>query len=213
MELARQAGELTFTIVPLAAYFGFLGWVNIRRQPTVVNGRHDFIVVILAFLPLLYRPVRMAMALGQVYWQISVLGAVGVTLWLLLPREFTSWVVYSVSAKQLTQTLELALHRMRVPFARRGNRIECEAPHVSLVINDMPLLRNVTVHFQGERDRAFFDRVGQEVKKDLSQTESQPSLSGHCFLVVAAMLLLTPLLLIAHNHDVIAHLMRWLRLG
>ena len=207
-----QAAEMTAIIVPLALYFGFLGLVNIRRRPTVVSGRLDFVVVIIAFLPLLYRPLSMVIGLGGVAWQASIFLAVAVILWLLLPREFTSWVVYSVSREDVTQCLELILHRLKISHVRRENRIDCQPPYGSLVISNMPLLRNVTVYVEGSRETAFFERLGEELQRDLGKVASQPSLSGHCFLAVAATLLLTPLVVMAHE-PVLAFLRRWLAAG
>ena len=209
----RQAGEVTAIIIPLALYFGFLGLVNIRRRPTVISGRLDFLVVILAFLPLLYHPVRMVMHLGNLWWQAAVIGAVAIILWLLLPREFTSWVVYSVSESDLARAIEHVLRRMKVPFTRRGNRIECEPPNGALVISNMPILRNVTIYLEHGGDPAFFAQVGRELTSDLSRLESRPSLSGHCFIAVAVSLLITPLLMIAHSHDLLARLRHWLGVG
>lgn len=210
----REVAEISITVVPLTLYFGFLGLVNIRRRPTVVSGRRDFLVVVAAFLPLLYRPMRMVLSLGDVFWQSAVIGVVGVILWLLLPREFTSWVVYSVSEADITRSIESILRRMPVRYSHVGNRFICEPPNGSLVISSMPLLRNVAVYLEGTKNTSFFARLGEHLQRDLSQVESQPSLSGHCFLAVAVTLLATPLVWMFVKHDgLYALLKRWLSAG
>ncbi len=202
------------TLVPLAVYFGFLGAVNIRRRPTVIGGRTDFLVVIFAFLPLLYRPMLLILSLGNWIWQGTVILAVALVLWMLLPREFTSWVVYSVSEEDVARSLERILWRMHVPYTRRDNRIQCEPPYGTLLISNMPLLRNVTVYLEGRRDARFFAQVGRELREELGRIESQPSLGGHCFLAIAVTLLLTPLVFtLVNSHSVMAWIWRWLSAG
>lgn len=210
----REAAEAMAVILPLVLYFGFLGLVNIRRRPTVVSGRLDFVVVILAFLPLLYHPVRMVVSFGGPAWKGAVFAAVALVLWLLLPREFTSWVIYSISEATLTRRLEGILRREGVAFVRRGNRIECEPPAGTLVISNMPMLHNVTIYLQDGRETAFFERLGEALQEELSAVESRPSLSGHCFLAVAVTLLFAPLVyMIASPNGLYAWLRGWLSAG
>jgi len=205
--------ELTIVVVPLALYFGFLGLMNIRRRPTVIRGRFDFLLVIIAFLPLLYKPVMMVLWLGGFAWRASVLTGIGIVLWALLPREFTSWVVYSVSGADVTRSLEHILWRMQIPYTRRDNRFQCAPPNGTLVISNMSALRNVTIYLESTRETAFFARLGPELRRELNRVESKPSLSGHCFLAVAATLFLTPVIWVLVNPPVYAMLRRWLSAG
>ena len=210
----RTTAEVLVIVVPLGLYFGFLGLVNIRRRPTVIGGRLDFLVVIVAFLPLLFRPVRLVLSLGGVAWQASILGGIGIVLWLLLPREFTSWVIYSVSEAEATRGLERILWRMRVPYTRRENRFQLDPLGGTLIISNMPLLRNVTVYLESTGETAFFERLGRELREELSRAEGRPSLSGHCFLAASASLFLAPLIWVLFDApNIYAMLMRWLSAG
>ena len=210
----RTTTEVIFIVVPLGLYFAFLGLVNLRRRPTVIGGRLDFLLVIVAFMPLLYRPVRMLLSLGNFAWQAFVLGGIVLVLVRLLPREFTSWVIYNVSEAEVRRSLERILWRMHAPYTRRENRFLFPPPRGTLVINNMPLFRNVTVYLESARDTSLFERLGRELQEDLQRSESPPGLSGHCFLAASATLLIAPFAwMLLQGSNIYAMLIRWLSAG
>ena len=206
------------TIIMIAAYFIYLGMLNTRSRPWLVNARLDFSVLVMSFTPLLIIPLRYIMShLGLAGWLLPVAVA-GVIV--LSGRSLGGWVIYNVTRHQAQSLLRRSLESLGVQFSEKsgglGPEVLFEVPAAGLEIrlSGFTPLRNVTIHLRvnpqkaTEQTRALARELEKALRRQLAPMEASPQLSGASFLAVGSVMILLPVIILANQMPTMVQLVR-----
>jgi hypothetical protein len=207
--------QLLLTIGPLAAYFLGLGLVSSRAHPCLVSERADFVLLTLAFVPVISWPLVSLLSTAR-YVPAAGLVAVLATLFCwLLPRGEGGWVIYNLSGQELRRALQRACGRLgwRIEYTTAtGDEPEAtvQPAGLTLTTSNMPWLRNITlrckVATRAEADarRELLHALAGELRKE----SMLPSPTGAGLVVVGALLLGLPTWYFFHHIDAIVDVVR-----
>ena len=186
----------TAAIAPAAVYFLLLGLLNSQPRPQLLSGRTDFVLLNAAFLPVFCVP--LVQAFGAATWVLpAAIGALIVLAMLLAPPR-GNWSVYNISPGEALRAGERALREMGEPFRRRGRRLVLTRRDACIRLASMPLLRHVSISIQ-RADAEFVRRFEQHLAEQLGRVATVASPVASALLVIATVMLVTPLGLLANR--------------
>ena len=115
---------------------------------------------------------------------------------LLAPRGRT-WVIYNLTAGQAARGMGRVLDRMGVDWRHVDGRYVLGESGASVRIQSLPMLRNVSVRFEGPNDlaRTFERCLGQVLTSPTVETPAMAS----ALLLAAMALIMTPLALMSNQ--------------
>ncbi len=180
-------------LIPVALYFLALGLLNSRRHPQLLPGRRDFALLLLALGPLLLLPML------SLHWSVpatvGLAAAVAAVLWLLAPRPGT-WVLYNLTPAEADRAVDRALDAAGLDARRDGRRWRLPDSGAALEVRDFHLLRNVTVRMTGG-DAELHRRFENALAARLARVEAETTPTAMALLLVAAAMLVAPLVAVA----------------
>lgn len=208
--------QVILTVGPLAVYFLGLGLASSQAHPCLVSERSDFVLLAVAFVPIILWPLVALLRAGSFSLALILLSAVVVLFFWLLPRRHDGWVIYNINANECRRALGRACSRLGwtlEPADGAGSELDCRVSPVDLTVSlhNMPWLRNVTVRCtpcDGRREdparRRFLEALGSELRRE----SLLPSPTGAGLVVIGATLLGLPMWYFFHNMDAIVDVVR-----
>ena len=92
--------QVILAVGPLAVYFLGLGLVNSQSRPVLVDARSDFLVLAVAFVPLIVCPLIGLLARGfLIMAAVSMIAVAGAFFWL-LPSRGSGGVIYNIDTRR-----------------------------------------------------------------------------------------------------------------
>ena len=207
--------QLLLTIGPLAVYFLGLGLVSSRAHPCLVSERADFVLLTLAFMPIISWPLVSLLSTAH-YVPAAGLVVVLATLFCrLLPRSEDGWVFYNLSGQELRRALQRTCGRLGwgIEYATStGDEPEATVRPAGLTLttNNMPWLRNITLRckaatrVQEDARRELLHALAGELRRE----SMLPSPTGAGLVVVGALLLGLPMWYFFNHIDAIVDVVR-----
>ena len=188
--------QVAVVVVPAATYFLLLGLLNSQPSPQFLRGRTDFILLVVAFLPIFCVPVFSYV--GASFWTLlAVVGAALAAAVVLAPSRRGSWVIYNIALPEALRAAERSLKAMGESFSRRGRRLVLSRRGVALRFTSMPLLRNVSIAAHGKDLGGFQREFEGLLGRQLASIRTGPTPMAAAFLLLATGMLVTPLALLA----------------
>lgn len=200
--------QLILVLGPLAVYFLGLGLVNSQAHPCLVNARGDFVVLAIAFIPIILAPLIMLVQHGQYLISIGVLLLVAAIFWLMLPGRRDAWVVYNIDPAEFRRVLNRALRRLGWTSASKDDAILIAPVELTLTPSALPWLRNVTLRLSGENAPEAIEQLIAALVRELQRESMLPSATGASLVAIGAALLGVPIWYLFHHMDAIVDVVR-----
>ena len=203
--------ELVLALGPLAVYFLGLGLVNSQACPRLVNARADFVLLAVAFVPVILAPILWLVEGG---YRLTALGVVGVAAGLfavLMPAGRGGWVIYNVEAAQFRRILARACRREGWGVTDQDDVFVVGPVGLTVTVSVLPWLRNVTVRIAadgGGTGRASRDRLVASLGRELGRESMVPSATGASLVVIGAALLGVPMWYVFRHIEAIVEVVR-----
>lgn len=211
-----SAGEVMFVLQlilslgPLAVYFLGLGLVNSQAHPCVIRAGADFVLLAVAFVPVIVAPVVALVSHGHLWFAVCVIALVGLLFWAMLPRGRTAWVVYNIDTEQCRRLLQWTARRLGWSTVVRDERLH--VPALGLVVEQdaLPWLRNVTLrfHLDAPDAQAHADAFVQALSGEIERVSMLPSPTGASLVIIGASLLGVPMWYVFQNFNAIVDVVR-----
>lgn len=203
--------RLVLTLGPLAVYFLGLGLVNSQARPCVVRSRPDFVVLTIAFVPVVVAPVVMLIEQGLLWLAAGAIVVLITLFFAMLPGRREGWVIYNVSPDQCRRLLERACRRLG--WTATGTDDELRVTSAGLIIHSsaVPWLRNATVRIEGATDEPGEHRrdlLIQALCREADGEAMLPSPAGASMVVIGATLLGVPMWYLFHHMDAVVAAVR-----
>jgi hypothetical protein len=201
--------QLIIALGPLAVYFLGLGLVNSQAHPCLVRARSDFVLLAIAFVPVIVAPILLLVQNGHPIIALAVVAAVAGLFAMLLPRSNGNWVVYNIGITQCRRVLERSCRRLGWSLSVSDDTIEIAPAGLTIHQSSIPWLRNVSIRVQGSEQSA--DRLMDALGCELQRESMLPSPTGASLVVIGAALLGVPMYYLL-NHmnaivDVVKHIL------
>ena len=200
--------QLIIALGPLAVYFLGLGLVNSQAHPCLVRARSDFVLLAIAFIPVIMAPILLLVQNGHPLVALAVVVAVAGLFAFLLPARRGNWVVYNIGLAQCHRVLERSCRRLGWSLGATEDCIHIAPVGLTIHQSSLPWLRNVSIRVQGAEKSAgqLMDALGRELERE----SMLPSPTGASMVVIGAALLGVPMYYLL-NHmnaivDVVKHI-------
>lgn len=212
--------HLTICLTPLAMYLLAIGWLNLRRRPTLVSGTRDSLAMAIALSGLmlvgpleLFMPMDAANFFGGLVWLLLITFYVLVATFIVLGQR-PRLVVYNVPADVLRPLLAKVAIGMDPDARWAGDSLSMPGMNVELRLETAPLFRNVTLVANNDR-QSFNDwkRLEGNLRRELAAVEIGPAWQGLGLLAFGLFLVAFVLLAAASDpNGMAAGLVRMLRI-
>ena len=127
--------QLIIALGPLAVYFLGLGLVNSQAHPCLVRARSDFVLLAVAFVPVIIAPVLLLVQHGHPLIALLVVAAVAGIFAAPAAARSGIWVVYNISLLAVPPRARAVLPSARL-VASRDRRL-----HATLHPSGSPSIR------------------------------------------------------------------------
>lgn len=185
--------RLCIALAPLALYFLYLSYLNLRQRPMLVGGGFDLWSLGLGVSGLMFvGPIELllpSMALFRLGAILYLLTAAFycLGLWLLVLVSRPRLVIYNVDALRCRAILHEVSSSLDPESRWAGNCLSMPNLRVELHVEANRAMRNVSlVATQDEQSFTGWRRLHGAVKAPLSQVETSRSAWGACLLAAAA---------------------------
>ncbi|MFH0982077.1 MAG: hypothetical protein V2A79_11105 [Planctomycetota bacterium] len=206
-EQVLAAIKVLLYVGPVAVYVLWLGLVNSQATPKLVKIRDDFVIMTVAFFPLVVAPV-VSLAHAGYRWASVAAAVLMLAVFLrLLPARASGWVIYNLSPHRARILAERTLHALGWSYHWDGWSAVVAENGLSVEISFVGPLRNVTFHLHtvGALARtAEVEAFRAELALRLRREGGLPSLAGCCLLAGGVALLIVPLWMLSHHSAAIA---------
>lgn len=206
--------QVILALGPLAVYFLGLGLVNSQSRPHMANARSDFLILTIAFVPVIVLPVVSLVRQGMIIPAGLAVLLVGLLFTALLPANRGRWVVYNISEPRCRRLLERACRRLGWSAGGSDGRIEIASRGLRIIVGSLPWLRNVTLQIESTQGGATSPNDEAElmgaVGREIAQEFMLPSPTGASLVLVGAALLGFPMWYLFSHMDAIVDVLRQL---
>ena len=200
--------RFTIAIVPLAAYFWTLGWIQLRSRPLVTSGASDLIALGLGLSGLafigpieLFRPeLATTQFLNYIWIVLLTLYALLVVLASLVMRP--RLVIYNITPEELRPMLSEAAGKADATFRWAGDSLVLPRLGVQLHIDSFALLRNTSLLSSGpNQSLEGWRKLGKQLKGSLRSAKVAPHPPALAMMVLAVLLLATCEFRLAYSNE------------
>jgi hypothetical protein len=204
--------QLLLTLGPLAVYFLGLGLLNSQAHPSLVRAKQDFLLLSLAFLPVIVVPMVSGLSRGWFIAPLTLLACIAILFLFLLRSTHRAWVIYNIDEVRVEVLLKRACRRLGWTLSPA----ETAGWHLSpadLVItkSSLPWLRNVTLRFAprsgDESSRARLE-LFDALRTELSRESMLPSATGASLVLIGAGLIGLPMCYVCQHMEAIVDVVR-----
>ncbi|NLX15135.1 MAG: hypothetical protein GXY44_16000 [Phycisphaerales bacterium] len=204
--------ELIVAIGPLAVYFLALGLLNSRPHPYLIGLRADFLLLSIAFFPLMVVPLAALAARGWLGSWFGGVAAMALVLWWAIQSGLGSgWVIYNIDGRHCLDAVGRACRRLGWETTEVGERIVVTSPKLEIQISTFSILRNVTLNVtisDGHELPGEVDRLGEALARELDAEALLPSPTGAGLVMVGSILLAVPMGYLAHHVEAVVEVVR-----
>ncbi|MGI9456276.1 MAG: hypothetical protein ACR2NU_06915 [Aeoliella sp.] len=188
--------RFTIAVVPLAAYLGVLGLMQLRPRPLVTNGASDIMALGLGLLGLmfvgpieLFRPeMATAQFLNYIWLVLLALYALVLVLVALVSRP--RLVIYNLTPEELRPMLSEAAGTADATFRWAGDSLVLPRLGVQLHVDSFALLRNTSLISSGPlQSLDGWRKLGKQLRASLRATQVGPRPQALVMVVLALFLL------------------------
>jgi hypothetical protein len=202
--------QLILVLGPLAVYFLVLGLVNSLARPCLVNACVDFLLLTVAFIPVLLVPLITLIQHGHSIIALSVLVAILTVFFSMLPDRRSRWVVYNCTIQQCTRLMERAARRVGGSVALADDQARLSPSGISIQISALPWLRNLTLRLAGGQGNSRSEFLAA-LEAEMAGEAMLPSPTGASLVVIGTGLLGVPMWYVLHHIsaivDVVKHIL------
>jgi hypothetical protein len=198
--------QLILVLGPLAVYFLALGLVNSLARPCLINARVDFVLLTVAFVPILLVP-TIGLVQGG-HWAIAavVLAVCSGVFLLLLPPGSTRWVLYNCGFEQSRRLIVRAARKLGCHAAQNDDDICIASLGIRIHLSAIGWLRNVSLCITTSRGDA--GPFLQALQEELSAEAMLPSPAGASLVLIGTALLGVPMWYLLHHMDAVVDVVR-----
>jgi hypothetical protein len=204
MEQLSTTLRIATIVVPVALYFLLLGLLNTRRHPQMLSARQDFALLLLALCPLGFQPVMLYFG-GGLTTMFSCAGVMGVLVYLLAPRG-KAWVIYNIPYKKGRDTIVSVLEDMGHSPIRTRRGVDLDSGFAYVEIGSFPILRNISLRLVGGSEE-MWAKFENNLSAHVGEIEAQQSPMAVSLLLVATLVIITPMMLVAQHAPEIVRLL------
>ncbi len=203
--------QVIVAVGPLAVYFLGLGLVNSQPRPCLVAARSDFVVLAVAFVPVVVLPISLLVEHRQ-----YGIAAVGIAVfaglfWGNLPTRRGDWVIYNVGHAQFRRLLHRACRRLGWSLREVDDELHASPAHLAIGYAMLPWLRNVSLRLRsldGAPRRAAQAELIAALHAEIRRESTLPSTMGASLVLVGTALLGVPMWDLLHHMDAIVDVVR-----
>lgn len=203
--------KLILALGPLAVYFLGLGLVNSQARPRMVNARADFILLTVAFVPLIAMPMWVLIEHGHLAWVGTVIAAVLLLFFSLLPaRDLNNCVVYNCSSAQCRRLLIQAAAKLGWQVEKNGVDFTVRPAGLKISLSPLPWLRSVTLRVEAshESQSSGAAKLMGMLRGEMNEEAMLPSPTGASLVVIGTVLLGLPMWYFFHHIDAIVEVVK-----
>ncbi len=202
--------QLIVTLGPLAVYFLGLGLVSSQARPCLVRASVDFVLLAVAFLPVIIAPVLGLLMHGNYWIAGAVVAAVAALFWTLLPKDASAWVIYNIDRREFVRLLERSCRRLGWSVAEQDEQLHVSPVQLTVRHEGLPWLRSVTlrIHANSDEGRAEADRLICAIGAEMERLSMLPSPAGASLVIIGASLLGVPMWYVFRHMDAIVDVVR-----
>ena len=204
MEQLSTTLRIATIVIPIALYFLLLGMLNTRRHPQMLSARQDFALLLLALCPLGFQPAMLYFG-GGLLTMLCCTGVIGVVIYLLAPRG-KAWVVYNIPFKKGRDTIASVLENMGHSPIRTRRGVDVDSGFAYVEIGSFPILRNISLRLMGGSEE-MWETFENNLSARVNKIEAQQSPMAVSLLVVATLVIITPMMLVAQHAPEIVRLL------
>jgi len=202
--------KLVLALGPLAVYFLALGLVNSQAHPLLIRARVDFVLVAVAFVPVVMAPVVGLVEYGLGWPAAAVVVGMTALFFVMLPGRDAGWVIYNVDRSQCRRLFERACRRLGWIAEGGDDQLHVAGADLVVRLGGLPWLRNVTVRVgsaTGGSCGSAGERLMRAVYHETRREATLPSPTG-ASMVVGAALLGVPMWYLFHHMGAIVEVVR-----
>ena len=188
--------RLCVMALPLAVYFLFLGWINLRRRPTIFSGSIDTALLCVAILGLavvgpmeLFFPETAAAQFRHFNptWPM-LLALYGLSASLVILMSRPRFVISNATAQQLRPLISEVGSRLDPEARWAGDSLSLPQLGVQLRIEEFAAMRNVSlIANSNQQNLAGWRRMGEELESSLTALNVTPNPRGVSLLMCGAL--------------------------
>ena len=202
--------QLVGIVAPIATYFLFLGLVNSHAKPYLLTSRSDFISLTVVLAPILLWPV-LTFAQAGMGWLLAVGSFLAWCIFLrMLPARDAGLVIYNISEADCKRSLEAAIEHLGWQGRWQDGTWFAQHGGFKLVVRGFALLRNVTIHVEGDVDRRRIPSLQAELQRRISAVSQLPSMTGACLVILGVGLMILPMWTVGRHIDDLVDAMSYL---
>lgn len=209
--------QIVLTMGPIAVYFLTLGLFSSQAYPRLVSERSDFVLLGLAFVPVICWPLVSLVTTGRFVLAGVLLTAIVLVFVMLLPGRQSGWVIYNISSQECRRALRRACARLgwQMEYTTGGSGEETEAQirpaGFTIGFSAMPWLRNMTLRIKPAGNQPSLearDALLATLDRELRKESMLPSAAGAGLVVIGATLLGLPMWYLFSNMNAIVDVVR-----
>lgn len=206
--------RFAIAVVPLAAYLGLLGLINLRPRPSVVSGASDLAALGIGVMGLVFiGPIELlrptagtAQFLNYIWLVLLALYLLVIILAALVARP--RLVVYNLTPEELRPLLSEAAGRADATCRWAGDSLVLPKLGVQLHMDGFGLLRNTSLVSSGpNQNLEGWQRLAKQLRGSLRTVKVRPHPSSLIFLAIAVLLLVASEFYLLASPDEVAEAM------
>jgi uncharacterized membrane protein len=192
-------------LIPIGTYLCVLGLFHTMGRPLITTGGRDYLAMAIALSGLIITgPIDYVLHSRMLPDFLLHSHLIGLGIYLLLvaaliPRSCAKLVIYNCQLKPVIDAVRKVLERGGQNFQEVPGGWILPERGLSLEIDALAGLRNVTLHFHGMRDRDFFVQIQNELARELVAKRTGWSLVGMTMAAAGWLVLAFPLWIVARD--------------
>lgn len=203
--------RFAIAIIPLAAYLGVLGLINLRPKPLIVSGASDLVALGIGLLGLmligpieLFRPeLATGQFLNYIWMILLLLYMLALALVALVSRP--RLVIYNMTPEELRPALSEAAGKVDATHRWAGDTLVLPRLGVQLHIEYFGLWRNTSLVSSGPRQNLEgWRKLTRQLRGTMRGVAVRPHPPGLAMLVVSAVLVVVAVMRLEANPDAVA---------
>ena len=203
--------QLVLALGPLAIYFLALGLVNSQAHPCLINARADFVLLAVAFGPVILAPVMSLVERGWLWAAAAVTVGAASLFFGMMPAREEAWVIYNIERAQYRRIVRRACRRLGWGIRGSDDRLTVTPANLIVSQHGLSWLRNVTVTIRvgpGGGDASARNALIGMMDQEMRRESMLPSATGASLVVIGAGLLGVPMWHLFRHMDAIVDVVR-----
>lgn len=190
-------------LLPIGTYLCVLGLLHCLRRPWITTGTRDYVALALALSGLIITgPIDYVLHSRMLPDFLIHSHRIGFAVYALLaaalmPRTYEKLVIYNCQSSSIVEAMRTILDQSNERYQEVAGGWILAERGVSIELDSITALRNVTLHFHGMRDRALFQHTQSQLAQLLAARSTGWSILGVTLGTAGALVLAFPVWLVA----------------